>query len=102
MNNPAKARKKDEPFAKVPLEWLARMIEVGGRSRAVVYVWLAHLAWKAKGPTFELSNFRLKHYGVSREIKRKTLLDLEMGGMIVVERRSRKTPVVTLVDWPYA
>jgi hypothetical protein len=35
--------------------------------------------------------------GVSREIKRRVLRDLERGGLITVERPIRKTPIVTLV-----
>ena len=35
--------------------------------------------------------------GVSREIKRRVLRDLEAAGLITVERPSRKSPIVTLV-----
>ena len=47
--------------------------------------------------TFSLPNGRLLRAGVSREIKRRVLRNLERAGLISVERPPKKNPVVTLV-----
>jgi hypothetical protein len=58
---------------------------------------LLRLHWKTKSSTFPLPNGRLERLGVSREIKRRVLRDLERGKFIVVERSPRRTPIITLV-----
>ena len=63
----------------------------------LVMVELLRASWKAKSSTFPLPNGRLEKLGVSREVKRRVLRDLEQGGLITVERPLRKSPVVTLV-----
>jgi hypothetical protein len=52
---------------------------------------------KAGRTTFPLPNGYLKKHGVSREVKRRVLLELETAGLITIERRTGKTPLVTLV-----
>jgi hypothetical protein len=90
-------REKREPFAKVPLWWAKEATKAIGAPGAMVCVYLLHAAWRAKSLTFPLPNERLKKLGVSREVKRYVLRDLEAAGLITVERRSGKTPLVTLV-----
>jgi hypothetical protein len=91
-------RKLVEPFVKVPLHWASKAAKATRTSKAMVWVWLLHSSWKAKSPTFPLPNGKLKHDGVSRFIKRRALRELETAGLITVERRHGKTPVVTLLD----
>jgi hypothetical protein len=90
-------RKKTEPFVKVPLWWIAEAMRLTRTPAALVCIHLLYASWKARSLTFPFPNGRLKKVGVSREIKRRVLHDLEAGGLIKVERRSRKTPIVTLV-----
>ena len=90
-------RKKVEPFVKVPLWWIAAAARHTRSPATLIMVELLRTSWKAKNLTFPLPNGRLEKLGVSREIKRRVLRDLERGGLIKVERRSRKTPIVTLV-----
>ncbi len=47
--------------------------------------------------TFTMANGWLEERGVSREIKRRALRDLEAAGLITVERSNRRSPRVTLV-----
>jgi hypothetical protein len=47
--------------------------------------------------TFPVPNGRLGKRGVDRRVKRKALAGLEAAGLITVERRRGKTPIVTLV-----
>lgn len=93
---PAK-RKKVEPFVMVPLWWIAAVAQAARSPRTLVLIELLHASWKSKSPTFPLPNGRLQRLGVSREIKRATLRDLERAGFIAVARMPRKTPIVTLV-----
>jgi hypothetical protein len=44
-------RKRTESFAKVPLGWAAKAAKATGTPRALVWVQLVHLAWRAKGQT---------------------------------------------------
>ena len=90
-------RKKVEPFVKVPLWWIAAAAKHTRSPATLVCIELLHVHWKTKRLSFPLPNGRLKMLGVSREIKRRVLRDLERGGLITIERPTRKTPIVTLV-----
>jgi hypothetical protein len=91
-------RKKAEPFVKVPVWWTAAAAKATRSPAMLVCVELLRAAWKAKSLTFPLPNGRLKRLGASREVKRRVLRDLELAGLIVVDRRRCKTPVVTLMS----
>jgi hypothetical protein len=93
---PAKKGKKDA-FVKVPLWWIEAATQATKTPQAFVCVWLLHLAWKAGSMTFPLPNDRLAKRGVDRRMKRKALANLEEAGLITVDRRPSKTPIVTLV-----
>jgi hypothetical protein len=90
-------RKKIEPFVKVPLWWIAAAARHARSPATLVMVELLRASWKAKSLTFSLPNGRLETLGVSRDVKRRVLIDLERGGLIAVERRSNKNPIVTLL-----
>jgi hypothetical protein len=91
-----KKRKKVEPFVKVPLWWATEAAKAARSPATIVLVELLHRAWKAKGLTFPLPNGRLGKTGASRKVKRRVLRDLEVAGLITVERHSGKNPKVTL------
>jgi ribosomal protein S19E (S16A) len=90
-------RKKQEQFVKVPLWWAAEAAKATRTPVMLVLIELLHRSWKARSLTFPLPNGSLKKYGVSRDIKRRVLCDLEEAGLITVERRHGKAPLVTLV-----
>jgi hypothetical protein len=90
-------RRRAESFAKVPLEWAARAAKATGTPRALVWVLLLRLSWQAKGKPFPFPNAALARYGVKREAKRRVLVALEAGGLVKVERRHGRSPIVTLV-----
>lgn len=89
-----KARKG--AFVQVPLWWIEQATQVTRTQQAFVCIWLLHLAWKAKSVTFPLPNDRLAKRGISRTTKRRVLERLEAAGLITVERKHNKTPIVTL------
>jgi hypothetical protein len=90
-------RKKPELFVKVPLWWAAKAAKATKTPKALVWVRLLHLAWKAKSLTFPLPNGKLEDNGVSRFAKYRALRELEAAGLIVVERRHGKTVMVSIV-----
>jgi hypothetical protein len=98
-NAPDPKPRKQKAFAKVPLEWCAQASKAAGCPRALVIVWLTYLAWQHKSNTFTLPNGRLGALGASRKVKLSTLDCLERAGLISITRRSRKSPIVTLLNW---
>jgi hypothetical protein len=90
-------RKKADPFVKVPLWWAAEAAKATRSPTTLVLVELLHRSCKAKNLTFPFPNGRLGKNGVGREAKRRVLRDLEVAGLIKVDRRHGKTPSVTLV-----
>jgi hypothetical protein len=92
---PAK-RKKRDPFVKVPLQSAAAAAKATGGQRFMVWLYLLHRSWFEKRTTVSLPNGALRKYGISRDIKRKALADLEAVGLVQVDRRPHKNPRVTL------
>lgn len=90
-------RKKTELFAVVPLASAAAAYRALKCPRAMVWLWLLHQARKTGKSTVAVPNGVLVRYGVSREIKRRALQELAAAGLVTIEQRQRKTPVVTLL-----
>jgi hypothetical protein len=91
-------RKKVEAFVKVPLWWITTAADATGSPAVLVLIELLRLQWKTRRMSFPVPNARLKNLGVSREVKRRVLRDLQRAGLITVDRRTRKSPIVTLVS----
>jgi hypothetical protein len=89
--------KQKEPFVKVPLWWAAAAAKATRTQKALVWVRLLHIAWKAKSLTFPLPNGNLEHDGINRFAKYRALRELEKAGLIVVERRHGKTLQVSII-----
>ena len=94
---PVKRKKKSERFVQVPLWWIEIAAKDIGSPKTLVLIELLYGAWKAKSSTFPLPNSRLNKLGVSREIKRRVLRDLERRPVIRVKRSPGKTPIITLI-----
>jgi hypothetical protein len=93
----AKRKKASAAFVQVPVWWAEAAAKATRTPSFLVCIELLHRAWKAKSMTFAPPNWRLAKSGVSREVKRRVLRDLEAAGLIVVDRRHGKTPRITLV-----
>jgi hypothetical protein len=93
---PAK-RKKTSPFAVVSLPAAANAFAVANCPKATLWLWLLHQTRKTGKRTVAVPNGAVAKYGVSREIKRRALRQWEAAGLIAIEQRSRKTPLVTLL-----
>jgi hypothetical protein len=86
-------------YEKVPLWWAERVANIRGASAKTMFVgiWLFHLKWKNHSNTFSVPNGQLAARGINRKTKYRALRQLEAAGLIVIERRGRKTIRVTLV-----
>jgi hypothetical protein len=94
---PAKHEKK-VPFAKVPLPLAAEAAAATGGLRLFVWLWLLHRSWQRQTRAVVVPNTALRQYGISREVKRRALNDLAAAGIISVEYRPYKNPMVTLLS----
>ena len=92
---PTKIRKRREQFVMFPMTWFDRLKGATGQTHRVA-LYLLHLSWKEKGAPIKLANGMLERDGVSRFGKWRALADLEQRGLIAVERRPRRSPVVRL------
>jgi hypothetical protein len=88
-----KARRQQQ-FVKVPLIWIDRLQTTRRVATWVVAVRLLREHWRNNGHQIRLGNVALKEAGVNRASKWRALGELERWGLIVVERRHRKSPLV--------
>jgi hypothetical protein len=91
-----KLKKRSQHFVMVPWDWLDKLIGCRGQTLRVAFV-ILYLNWKARGTPIKLSNSMLLMDGVSRRSKWRALEHLEQVGLISVERRVRKSPIVTVL-----
>ena len=87
-----------EKFLKgpIPLDWLFKASKLPGKTLQVgIALWfMAGLKCKR---TVALTTRLLKEFGVSRSTKARSLKALENAGLISVERRHGKNPLVTIL-----
>jgi hypothetical protein len=93
---PKKIRERRQQFVKVPWTWIERLGGAHGKTYAVA-VRLLYLHWKGDGKPIKLANGMLAIDGISRWSKWRALEDLEWLGLIAIDRRQRKSPIITLV-----
>jgi hypothetical protein len=98
----AKARKKgwQRKFIRVP--WV-RVERLKATKRAVTYrlaLFLIYEHWRGGGRPIRLSNVMLAGDGVDRRSKWRALRELESFGLVRVERRARKSPLIALLVDP--
>ena len=92
---PAKIRKRREKFAMFPMAWYEALNGAPGPTYRVA-IYLLYLHWKDDGGPVKLPNGMLKIDGVNRQAKWRALGDLERRGLITVERRPRRSPLIRL------
>jgi hypothetical protein len=93
---PRKIRRRRQQFVKVPWTWIERLKGAGGQTYRVALC-LLHLHWKNRGEPIKLASGMLLFDGISRYSKWKALGDLERRGLVTVERRPRRSPIIRLV-----
>jgi hypothetical protein len=94
---PHKIQKRRQHFVKVPWTWVERLAEARYTATYRVALHLLYESWKQKGGPVKLPNGMLAKDGVSRWQKWRALDDLKNLGLINVERRTRKSPLIPLI-----
>src|SRR5262249_23282844 len=95
---PKHKRKKWQPrFVAVPLAWAEQLQTCDSVAAYRLALLLLYEHWHANGAKVCLANALAAKWGILPEAKRRALADLERMGLVSVERRSRKTPLVTVL-----
>jgi hypothetical protein len=85
-------------FVMVPLAWKERLSEAAYIGTYRVALHLLYRNWKQDRRSGPLSNMALAREGVSRWGKWRALRELELLELIKIERRPRKSPVITVIN----
>lgn len=80
----------------LPLDWMQAAARMPGRTLQVALV-LWYLAGLKRSDTVRLSSEQLDAVGVSRDAKYDALQRLSAAGLVTVDQRPGRVPVVTLV-----
>lgn len=89
---------KGEAFLKgpIPLAWLERAARLPGKSlQAAVALWYA--AGLTRSARIPLSNVSGHRFGLDRNAKYRALAWLERAGLVTVERKLGRAPIVTIL-----
>jgi len=95
---PKKIQKRQQHFIKVPWFWFEKLQKVKSAQTYRLALLLLYLHWRGSGGPVKLANGTPKAEGISRQSKWRALVELEQLGLIVIERRSRRSPVVRLLN----
>jgi hypothetical protein len=93
---PARIRKRRGTFAQVPMWWYEKLAKPAPISRytCLVAIYLLHLNWKNDGKPFKLASGMLAYDGISPDAKLRALKDLEQRGLITIEWRGKRSPII--------
>lgn len=94
---PRRIAKRREHFIQVPFGWLERLDGAAAKVYALA-LHLLYLNWRNKGQAFRLPNGMLLVDGISRRTKWRALVELERRGLISIERRPRKSPLIRVIS----
>jgi hypothetical protein len=89
-----KTRRRREQFVMVPWTWVERLARARFTATYRVALHALHEHWRNGGKPFTLSNSAVK--GVERRAKWRALRELEQFGLVTIERRKRKTPLIAV------
>jgi hypothetical protein len=84
-----KEQKQQQHFIKVPWPWVVRLASAHCIATHVVADYLLYLNWKT-------ANGALAMLGIERRQKYRALNELEQLGLIMIERRYRRSPLITI------
>jgi len=90
--------RRKRAFVSLSLTEIAVAAQAMNCPRVFVWAWLKYRMWQTKSATVAVSNRALIGYGIDRYAKYHALAQLEAAGLVRVERRTRRTPVVTLIE----
>jgi hypothetical protein len=93
---PRTIQQRRRHFVKVPWAWVERLAKTASANTYKVALHLLYLHWKNGRRPFSLANGGLAMEGVTRHAKWRALRELERLDLILVERRPRKSPLITI------
>jgi hypothetical protein len=91
------SRKRQEAFVQMQTTDAVAGCQALKCPQALVWHEIHYRVWATGSPTISLPNEKLVGMGVSRKVKWRALHRLEQAGLIKVERRERRSPLVTLL-----
>jgi hypothetical protein len=96
---PRKTRPKGEEFLRgpIPMWWLQQAAQLPGPTVELGIV-LWRMAFLRNDMAVQLTSTGLQEMNVDRSAKLRALMNMEKAGLIKVERKHGKNPVVTIVD----
>jgi hypothetical protein len=92
-----KKRGKADGFAQISLRGAAEVSRKTKNAGFATLVMLAYKAFRAQSQTFIMSSDLSTVHGIHREARRRALIRFEKAGVIRIERRKGKAPIVTLL-----
>jgi DNA-binding transcriptional ArsR family regulator len=95
---PNRLKKRRRQFVQLPLAWVDLLARNSRNKTFAVLCHLVHLTWKQGGGPVKVPNGFLEMLGVKPDAKSYALNKLENLGIISVERRDYKSPIVTIND----
>jgi hypothetical protein len=94
VEEPAGRAKRRRHWVKVPYLWLEGLAGASGAAYGLALC-LLYRSWRNGGEPMKLGNGGLS--GISASAKRRALNELERRGLVRVERRLKRSPVVRLL-----
>jgi hypothetical protein len=91
---PRKLEKRRKHFVRLPWTWVETLSGASGKTWELA-VQLLYLHWKGEGAPIKLANGALENDGIDRFAKWRALKELERRGLITIERRHARSPIVT-------
>jgi hypothetical protein len=91
------APKRRQQFTIVPQAWSGRLRNARLAATLKLAIFLLYQHWWTKGRPIKLTNVAAAKAGVSSDQKPRALEELELLGLVAVERRPKKSPVVALL-----
>ena len=98
IGTPERIKKRQRQFVKLPLGLVDKVARHSRDNTFAVLCHLLHLDWKQGGGPIKVPNGFLDKLGIGRGAKSRALRKLERLGIISVERRDRKSPIVTITN----
>ena len=91
-------RRRQREFVMMSREQSDRLDKAVGFGTECVFRHLLFLTWRSPDKPVVLANAELARKGINRQTKRRALLELETLGLIRVEWRHKKSPIVTVLS----
>jgi hypothetical protein len=85
-------RKRQQHFIRVPWGWYEQLLKARHAATLQIAMCILYQHWKHRGEPFTLTNAAAP--GITRWRKWKALVELEGFGLITIERRNRKSPII--------